>query len=93
MKAIWNDTVIAESDNTIEIEQNHYFPRESVRMDLLEKSGNTYTCHWKGVCEYYHVVVNGQKNPDAAWIYERPEEAAKQIAGYVAFWKGIEIVK
>lgn len=93
MRAIWNNQIIAESNRTEVVENNHYFPPESVRMEYLRKSGNKYTCHWKGVCDYYDVAVNGKVNPDAAWIYPEPTKPAQQIKGYVAFWKGVEVVE
>ena len=92
MRAVWNNTVLAQSTDTKVIENTHYFPPGSVRREYLRKSGNTYTCPWKGVCDYYNVVVDGQVNPDAAWVYEMPTPAAKEIAGYFAFWKGVKIM-
>jgi len=92
MRAVWNNTVLAQSPDTRIVEGNHYFPSGSVRMEYLRKSGNTYTCPWKGVCDYYDIVVDGEGNPDAAWVYEMPKEAAKEIAGYFAFYKGVKIL-
>lgn len=92
MRAIWNNAVLAQSPDTKVVEGNHYFPPGSMRMEFLRKSGNTYTCPWKGVCDYYDVIVDGQVNADAAWVYEQPTDAAKEIAGYYAFWKGIKIM-
>ncbi|MEN6480836.1 MAG: DUF427 domain-containing protein [Anaerolineaceae bacterium] len=91
MKAIWNGTVIAESDNTIVVENNHYFPPESVAKEYLTDSPTHSTCPWKGFASYYNIVANGKTNEDAAWYYAEPKEAANQIKGYVAFWKGVEI--
>ena len=91
MKAIWNDTIIAESTETVIVEQNNYFPPESVKMEYLKKSGNRYKCFWKGVCDYYDVVVGDSVNKDAAWMYPDPTEAAKKIKGRFAFWKGVQI--
>ncbi|TWR29650.1 DUF427 domain-containing protein [Mucilaginibacter pallidiroseus] len=91
MKAIWNDQVIAESNDTIVVENNHYFPKESVRTDLLKESATHTTCPWKGLASYYSIEAGGQTNKDAAWYYPEPKDAAKQIAGYVAFWKGVKI--
>lgn len=91
MKAVWRDTVIAESDRTVVVEGNHYFPGESVRRDHLRESATHTTCHWKGEASYYDVVVGAEVNPDAAWYYPDPKEAARQIQGYVAFWKGVKI--
>ena len=91
-KAMWNDHVIAESDNTVVVEGNHYFPPESVKPEYLKASSHTTVCGWKGTASYYDLVVNGQTNPGAAWYYPTPMEAAKQIAGRIAFWKGVEVV-
>jgi len=91
MKALWNDTVIAESDATIVIENNHYFPADSVHREFFVDSATTTMCPWKGDASYYSVVVNGQTNADAAWYYPTPKDAAKEIAGYVAFWKGVKV--
>lgn len=92
MKAIWNDEVLAESDETIVVEGNHYFPAESLCCDFLTHSDKTTVCGWKGTASYYNVEVNGQRNPDAAWYYPSPSAAAANIAGCVAFWKGVELV-
>ena len=91
MKAVWKNKVIAESDKTVVVERNHYFPPESVKMEYLKKSGNTYKCHWKGIADYYNVVVGGEKNSDAAWVYPKPMPAAKEIAGRFAFWREVEV--
>ncbi|HXY37447.1 MAG TPA: DUF427 domain-containing protein [Planctomycetaceae bacterium] len=91
-KAIWNNHVIAESDNTVVVEGNHYFPPESVKSECLKPSSQTTVCGWKGTANYYDVVVDGQTNPGAAWYYATPKEAAKQIAGRIAFWKGVQVV-
>ena len=91
-KAIWNDTVIAESDETIIVEGNHYFPLESVNQAYV--SENSYyhtTCPWKGVASYYDIKVDGKINQKAAWFYPEPSNAAKQIKDYVAFWKGVMV--
>lgn len=93
MKAIWNGQVIAESDQTISLEGNYYFPAEAVRREFLEPSDTHTTCPWKGVASYYHVKVDNQINRDAAWYYPEPSEAAKQIKGYIAFWKGVQVVE
>lgn len=92
MKAIWNGATIAESNDTIEVEGNHYFPKESVQPQFLKESATTSTCPWKGEARYYEVVVDGQSNPDAAWYYPEPKSAAARIKGYVAFWRGVEVV-
>ncbi len=91
MRAIWNDTVIAESDETIEIEGNQYFPHDSIRPEFLIDSPTTSICPWKGTASYYTLTVDGQENKDAAWYYPHPKEPAKQITGYVAFWKGVRV--
>lgn len=93
MKAIWNGEVIAESDQTILLEGNHYFPAEAVRQDFLVPSDTHTTCPWKGVASYYHIQVGDRVNQDAAWYYPEPSEAAKQIKGYIAFWKGVQVVE
>ncbi len=90
-QATWQGVVLAQSDETIEIEGNQYFPPDSVDRQYLEDSATHSTCPWKGEASYYTIVVNGNKNPDAAWYYPAPKEAAAQIKGYVAFWKGVAI--
>ena len=90
-KATWRGTTIAESDDTVVVEGNHYFPRESVRDEYLRDSSTHTTCPWKGVASYYDVVVNGATNKDAAWYYPQPKEAAKEIEGRVAFWRGVDV--
>jgi len=89
--ATWNGTVVAESDDTVVVEGNHYFPEASVRRDLLVPSNTTSECPWKGHAEYYSLRVDGKDNPDAAWYYAEPFEAAAQIKGHIAFWKGVEV--
>ena len=91
MKATWNGQTIAESDSTVVVEGNHYFPRASVRAEYLKDSGTHTTCPWKGEASYFSLNVNGQENRDAAWYYPAPKDAAKQIAGHVAFWKGVTV--
>jgi uncharacterized protein (DUF427 family) len=90
-RAIWNGVVVAESPDTVVVEGNHYFPPRSIKKDYFEPSETHTTCGWKGTASYYTLVVNGQRNPDAAWYYPAPKEAAQHIAGYVAFWKGVKI--
>lgn len=90
-KAIWNGTTIADSDDTVVVEGNHYFPRSSVRRENLRESATQTTCGWKGVASYFDVVVEGGVNKDAAWYYPEPKEAARDIKDRVAFWKGVEI--
>lgn len=91
VKAIWNETVIAESNNCEIIEDNYYFPPEDVNKQYLQESDTESTCPWKGQAHYYNVVVNESVNEDAAWYYPDPKPAAKKIKNYVAFWKGIQI--
>lgn len=93
MKAIWNGQIIAESDDTVVVEGNHYFPKESVKADLLTDSSTHTTCPWKGVASYYSLSVDGKTNPDAVWYYPDPKPAASQIKDRVAFWKGVEVVQ
>ena len=92
MKAIWKDVILAESDNTIVVEGNHYFPPDSVKREYLKASDTHTTCPWKGEASYYTVVVSDAVNKDAAWYYPEPKEAAQQIKDYVAFWQGVEVV-
>ena len=93
MKATWNGTVLAESDETEVVEGNHYFPKASLKEDFFEESGKHTTCPWKGEASYYTVVVDGEENADAAWYYPEPKEAAQQIKDHVAFWKGVEVTE
>jgi uncharacterized protein (DUF427 family) len=93
MKAIWNNKIIAQSDSTVEVEGNHYFPRESVNAEYLQPSEHKTVCSWKGDCSYYDVVVDGKRNPSAAWYYPAPKEKAKRIRDHIAFWNGVTIVK
>lgn len=90
-KATWNGAVIADSDHTEVVEGNHYFPAESLVMEHLEPSQHTSVCPWKGTARYYDVVVDGERNRDAAWYYPEARDKAKHFEGYVAFWKGVEI--
>lgn len=92
MRAIWNNTIIAESHNTIIVEGNHYFPPEAVNAAYLRANDHHTTCPWKGVASYYDIIVDGHTNPSAAWTYPNPKEAAGQIRDYVAFWKGVSVV-
>ena len=91
MKAIWNEQVLAQSNNTVEVEGNHYFPEESIKKAFFKESNHTTSCPWKGTAHYYHIEVGGKSNNNAAWFYPQPKEAASQIKGHVAFWKGVEI--
>ena len=89
--ASWNGTVIAESDDIVTVEGNAYFPRESIRGDVLRPSSTTSHCPWKGEASYFSLEVDGKTNADAAWTYEAPKDAAKEITGRLAFWKGVEV--
>lgn len=93
MKAIWNGQVLAESDDIITIENNHYFPPESINEKFFTNSDMNTTCPWKGVASYYTIEVDGKTNPDAAWYYPEPSSAAKGIEGRIAFWRGVEFIK
>lgn len=92
-RAIWNGAVIADApDDAVQIvEGNVYFPMHAVHQEHLQPSGKETTCHWKGSANYYHVVVDGQVNRDAAWTYRTPSNAAKNIAGHIAFWHGVSV--
>jgi len=90
-RAIWNGAVIAESNETVIVEGNHYFPPTAVKREYLRESATHTVCPWKGTASYYDVVVEGKVNKDAAWYYPEPKEAARQIAGYVAFWRGVRV--
>lgn len=90
-RAIWNGATIAESHATITVEGNHYFPPESVNREYLRDSATRTVCSWKGIASYYDIVVNGEVNRDAAWYYPEPKDAARRIAGYIAFWRGVRI--
>ena len=91
MKAIWNGKIIAESDKTINIEGNQYFPLDSVNKDYLLNSETHTVCHWKGTASYYDVVADGKTNKDAAWYYPAPSALADKIKDYIAFWRGVEV--
>ncbi len=93
MKATWNGTVIAESDNTIVVESNHYFPFESVNPTYLRDSTHTSTCGWKGLANYYSIAVDDQVNENAAWVYKTPKDDASEIQNYIAFWKGVTVIE
>ncbi len=93
MKAIWNNQVIAKSNDTIVVEGNHYFPEDAVNKGYLKSSDTHSVCPWKGKASYYRIEVDGKVNEDAAWYYPEPKEAAKQIKSRVAFWRGITIEK
>ena len=91
MKAIWNNEVIAESDETVVVEGNHYFPPSSIRKEFFKETSTHTVCPWKGTASYYTVAVNGAENKDAAWYYPETSELAKNIKGYVAFWNGVKV--
>lgn len=91
MKATWRGATLAESDDTVVVEGNHYFPTDSIKKEYFAQSDKHTTCPWKGEASYYDVVVDGETNNDAAWYYPEPKDAAKNITGYVAFWKGVEV--
>lgn len=91
VQAVWNGVVLAESDETIVVEGNHYFPASALKKEFFQPSTTTTTCNAKGQARYYHIEVEGKKNTDAAWFYANPKESAKRIAGYVAFWKGVKV--
>jgi uncharacterized protein (DUF427 family) len=90
-KAIWENTVIAESDRCVVVEGNQYFPEASLKREYFAPSPTTSVCSWKGTAKYFDVVVNGQRNAGAAWYYPEPNAAAKEIRGHVAFWKGVKV--
>lgn len=89
--ATWNGVVIANSDDTVVVENNHYFPRSSVQPDVLRPSDTHTVCPWKGTASYYSIEVDGQVNKDAAWYYPQPKDAAKEITDRIAFWHGVEV--
>lgn len=91
MKAIWNGAVVAESNTTEVVEGNHYFPPAAIKREYFRESPSHTICGWKGTASYYTLDVGGKQNPDAAWFYPTPKDAAKNIADYVAFWKGVEV--
>jgi uncharacterized protein (DUF427 family) len=91
MKAVWKNAVLAESDKTVMVEGNHYFPPEAVHRQYLKPSDTHTTCPWKGLASYYHIEVDGEVNKDAAWYYPNPTDAARNIKDHVAFWNGVEV--
>jgi uncharacterized protein (DUF427 family) len=93
MKALWNNAVIADSNEVVKVEENCYFPPDSVHTEFLRESATHTVCPWKGKASYYDIVANGATNPDAAWYYPEPKEKASHIKNYLAFWKGVEIVE
>ena len=91
MKAVWKNTVIAESDDTVMVEGTHYFPESSLKREYISFSNHKTSCPWKGQASYYSINVHGDVNPDAAWYYAEPKDAAANIKGRVAFWKGVQV--
>ncbi len=91
MKAIWNNQVIAESDETLIVEGNHYFPEASLKKEFFKPSTTNTVCPWKGTASYYNISVEGSENNDAAWYYPETKDAAKSIKGYIAFWRGVQV--
>ena len=91
VKAIWNGNVVAESDDTVIVEGNHYFPPDSIKQAFFVASEHHSTCPWKGEASYYHIEVQGETNENAAWYYPEPLDAAAEIQGRVAFWKGVTV--
>ncbi len=92
-RALWQNTTLAESDDIQQVEGNAYFPAESIHREHFEPSNETSVCPWKGTARYYHVVVDGQRNNNAAWYYPEPKPEALNIKGRVAFWKGVKVEK
>lgn len=93
MKAIWNGQVIAESNETVVVEGNHYFAKDSIKKEYFTDSATQSKCPWKGQASYYSVQVGSKENKDAAWYYPEPKDAAKNIKDRVAFWKGVEVIQ
>lgn len=93
MKAVWENTVIAQSTETVVVEGNHYFPPESIKPECFGPSDTHSTCHWKGLASYYHVKVGEKVNADAAWFYPEPKDAATAIKNYIAFWRGVTVAE
>ena len=91
MQAVWNNTVVAESGETVVVEGNHYFPPDAINCEYFKSSSTTTVCPWKGTASYYTLEVDGEQNPDAAWFYPETKDAARQIQGHIAFWRGVEI--
>ena len=91
MRAVWNGVVLAESDETVVVEGNHYFPPDSLNREYFVDSDTHTVCPWKGTASYYSITVDGQTNTDAAWVYPKPKQAASEIADHVAFWRGVTV--
>jgi uncharacterized protein (DUF427 family) len=92
MKAVWQDAVLAESEQTVVVEGKHYFPPQSIHKEYFDDSETHSTCAWKGTANYYHIHVGIENNPDAAWYYPEPKDGAKSIKGYIAFWRGVKVI-
>ncbi|MGV9616021.1 DUF427 domain-containing protein [Nocardia xishanensis] len=92
VRAVWRETVLAESDDTVVVEGNHYFPADAVRSEYFEPSDHHTICPWKGTASYYTVTVDGERNPDAAWYYPTPKPDAEMVRDRVAFWRGVDVV-
>src|SRR6266581_9351253 len=92
-KAMWEGKVVAESEETVEIEGNQYFPAESIKREYFQPSSHHTVCPWKGTASYYDLEVDGKRNANAAWYYSDPKQAAAEIKGYIAFWKGVQVSK
>ncbi|MCP2319874.1 MULTISPECIES: DUF427 domain-containing protein [Nocardia] len=92
VRAVWRETVLAESDDTVVVEGNHYFPADAVRREYFEPSEHHTICPWKGTASYYTVTVDGERNPDAAWYYPTPKPDAEMVRDRVAFWRGVDVV-
>ncbi|HAN73358.1 MAG TPA: hypothetical protein DCQ51_09265 [Planktothrix sp. UBA8407] len=90
-QAVWNGAVLAESDKCVVVDGNQYFPSDSINREYFQESNTHTTCSWKGVASYYNIVVEGEVNQDAAWYYPEPKSAAKNIEGYIAFWRGVKV--
>ncbi len=93
MKAIWNNEILAESDDTVVVEGNHYFPEDAINKEFFRASETHSVCPWKGTASYYDIVAGGKTNKDAAWFYPQAKDAAKEIENHVAFWKGVEVTE
>lgn len=90
-RAVWNEKVLAESDKRVVVEGNHYFPADAIKKEFFQPSSTHTTCGWKGEASYYTISVDGKENKDAAWYYPTPKDAANNIKGYIAFWKGVKV--
>lgn len=93
MKAVWNNTIVAESDKTIIVENNHYFPPDSIKPEYFVPVDKTTVCAWKGIAKYYTLVVDGERNDASAWYYDNPKPEAMMIKDYIGFWKGVQVIQ